>query len=280
MHTFTSRITAGKVSTIGRLLIILSLFVAMLPKSALSQAPLRLVIQPIQSEQKTREIFQPLADYMTHLTGQQVELITYPNYISYWSETQKPDSYDIAFDAAHFIDYRDKNMDFTVLAKQPGIISISLIVPEDDLVFDPEELIGKKIATPGPPSIAAVRIDEIFDNPVRLPTIIEGTDSTHVMSMLLAGEVDAAMLPTPLVSAQMAGDGGISLVLTTDSTPSMGVSVSSNISAEIREKLSRGLIEAEKNPEGKKMLDGTRLNPFEKTSNQEYFGYSELLEEI
>ena len=280
MHTFTSRITAGKVSTIGRLLIILSLFVAMLPKPALSQAPLRLVIQPIQSEQKTREIFQPLADYMTHLTGQQVELITYPNYISYWSETQKPDSYDIAFDAAHFIDYRDKNMDFTVLAKQPGIISISLIVPEDDLVFDPEELIGKKIATPGPPSIAAVRIDEIFDNPVRLPTIIEGTDSTHVMSMLLAGEVDAAMLPTPLVSAQMAGDGGISLVLTTDSTPSMGVSVSSNISAEIREKLSRGLIEAEKNPEGKKMLDGTRLNPFEKTSNKEYFGYSELLEEI
>ena len=262
MHTFTSRITAGKVSTIGRLLIILSLFVAMLPKPALSQAPLRLVIQPIQSEQKTREIFQPLADYMTHLTGQQVELITYPNYISYWSETQKPDSYDIAFDAAHFIDYRDKNMDFTVLAKQPGIISISLIVREDDLVFDPEELIGKKIATPGPPSIAAVRIDEIFDNPVRLPTIIEGTDSTHVMSMLLAGEVDAAMLPTPLVSAQMAGDGGNSLVLTTDSTPSMGVSVSSNISAEIREKLSRGHIEAEKNPEGKKMLDGTRLNPF------------------
>ena len=279
MHTFTSRITAGKVSTIGRLLIILSLFVVMLPKTALSQAPLRLVIQPIQSEQKTREIFQPLADYMTHLTGQQVELITYPNYISYWSETQKPDSYDIAFDAAHFIDYRDKNMDFTVLAKQPGIISISLIVPEDDLVFDPEELIGKKIATPGPPSIAAVRIDEIFDNPVRLPTIIEGTDSTHVMSMLLAGEVDAAMLPTPLVSAQMAGDGGISLVLTTDSTPSMGISVSSNISAEIREKLSRGLIEAEKNPEGKKMLDGTRLNPFEKTSNQEYFGFSELLGE-
>jgi ABC-type phosphate/phosphonate transport system substrate-binding protein len=241
---------------------------------------LRLVIQPIQSEQKTREIFQPLADYMQHITGQPVTLITYPNYISYWSETQKPNSYDIAFDAAHFIDYRDKNMDFTVLAKQPGIISISLIVPEDDLVFDPEELIGKKIATPGPPSIAAVRIDELFENPVRLPTIIEGTDSGHIMSLLLAGEVDAAMLPTPLVSAQMAGDGGISLVLTTDSTPGMAISVSPNVSAEIREKLAKGLIEAEKTPEGKKMLDGTKLNPFEKTSNQEYFGFSELLGEI
>jgi len=280
MQEFKSKYTSGKASTAASLLIILSLFMVMLPKTALSQEPLRLVIQPIQSEQRTREIFQPLADYMTHLTGQQVDLITYPNYISYWSETQKPGSYDIAFDAAHFIDYRDKNMDFTVLAKQPGIISISLIVPEDSLVFDPEELIGKKIATPGPPSIAAVRIDELFDNPVRLPTVIEGTDSGHIMSMLLAGKVDAAMLPTPLVSSQMAGDGGISLVLTTDSIPSMGISVSPNVSAEIREKLTKGLIEAENTPEGKKMLDGTSLNPFEKTSNQEYFGFSELLGEI
>ena len=88
------------------------------------------------------------------------------------------------------------------------------------------------------------------------------------------------MLPTPLVSAQMAGDGGVSLVLTTDSTPGMAISVSPNVSTEIREKLAKGLIEAEKSPEGKKMLDGTKLNPFEKTSNQEYFGFSELLGEI
>jgi len=280
MQRINKRVLANSAFRFSSLLIILSLISVVLPKTAFSQTPLRLVIQPIQSEQKTREIFQPLADYIQTVTGQEVKLITYPNYISYWSETQKPDSYDIAFDAAHFIDYRNKNMDFTVLAKQPGIISISLIVPEDALVFEAEELIGKKIATPGPPSIAAVRIDELFDNPVRLPTVIEGSDSGQIMSMLLAGEVDAAMLPTPLVSSQMAGGGGISLVLTTDSIPSMGISVSSNIPAEVREKLTKGLIEADKTPEGRKMLEGTSLNPFEKTTNQEYFGYSELFGEL
>ena len=203
MQAFTTKITSGKALSPAGLLIIYSLILLLLPTTAFSQTALKLVIQPIQSEQKTREIFQPLADYIEFITEQQVELVTYPNYISYWSETKKPDSYDISFDAAHFIDYRDKNLDFTVLAKQPGIISISLIVPEDSLVFDAEELIGKKIATPGPPSIAAVRIDELFDNPVRLPTIIEGTDSGHVMAMLLEGKADAAMLPTPLVSAQI-----------------------------------------------------------------------------
>lgn len=164
----TTKIMTGKALAPASLLFIFSLILALLPKSAFSQTALKLVIQPIQSEQKTREIFQPLAEYIQFITEQQVELVTYPNFISYWSETQKPDNYDISFDAAHFIDYRDKNLDFTVLAKQPGIISISLIVPEDSHVFGPEELIGMKIANPGPPSIAAVRIDELFDNPVRL----------------------------------------------------------------------------------------------------------------
>lgn len=261
-------------------LILVAFIFTILPTTAYSQETLRLVIQPIQSEQRTREIFQPLADYFQHLTGQKVEIVTYPNFISYWMETQKPDSYDIAFDAAHFIDYRDKNMDYTVLAKQPGSVSISLVVTEDALVFEAEELVGKKIATLGPPSIPAARIDEIFDNPVRQPTVIEGSDSAHVMSMLLSGEVDAAMIPTPLVSAQMAADGGIAMVLTTETVPSMGVSVSANVSAEIREKLHKGLVEAEKTPEGRKMLEETKLNPFEKTTNQEYFGFSELLDQL
>lgn len=280
MQKLATRNISWKIEFTGLSLILAGFIFSLLPNAAYSQDTLRLVIQPIQSEQRTREIFRPMADYFEHLTGQKVEIITYPNFISYWMETQKPDSYDIAFDAAHFIDYRDKNMDYTVLAKQPGIISISLIVAEDALVFEAEELVGKKIATLGPPSIPAARIDEIFDNPVRQPTVIEGSDSAHVMSMLLSGEVDAAMLPTPLVSAQMSGDGGIATVLTTETIPGMGVSVSPNISAEIREKLHKGLVEAEKTPEGRKMLEETKLNPFEKTTNQEYFGFSELLDQL
>ena len=100
------------------------------------------------------------------------------------------------------------------------------------------------------------------------------------MSLLLNGEVDAAMVPTPLVSAQMAGEGGVAMVLTTDSIPGMAISVSPNLSAEIREQLAKGLIEADKTPEGKKMLSDTKLNPFEKTNNQEYFGFSELLDKL
>lgn len=269
---------SGKIQSTGYLLVAVALLGSIIPVPAQSQEPLRMVIQPFQTEQKTRELFQPLVDYLELVSGQKINLITYPNFISYWSVTQKPDSYDIAFDAAHFIDYRNKNKDFTVLARQPGLISISLIVAEDALVFDAEELIGKKIATLGPPSIAAVRINEMFDNPVRQPSIIEGDNSSTVMAQLVNGEVDAAMLPTPIVSARMAGDGGISMVTTTDTIPGLAISVSPAVSADARELMKKGLLDADKTVAGKKMLEQTKLNPFVKTSNQDFFGYAELLD--
>lgn len=277
MLKHTAEFISGKIQSTGQLLIAAAIFASLIPVTAQSQETLRFVIQPFLSEEKTRESFQPLADYFQELTGKKVEILTYPNFISYWSETQKTGKYDIALDTAHFIDYRNKGKDFTVLAKQPGTVSISLIVSEDALVFDPEELIGKKIATLGPPSIAAVRIDEIFDNPVRQPSVIEVNNTGQAIAMLLSGKVDAAMIPTPLVSVQMAGEGGIAVVFTTDTIPGMAISVSPAVSADVREKILKGLIGADKSESGKKMLELSNLNPFEKAVNQDFFGYSDLL---
>jgi phosphonate transport system substrate-binding protein len=86
------------------------------------------------------------------------------------------------------------------------------------------------------------------------------------------------MIPTPLVSGIMAGEGGINVVTTTDPVPSLAISVSPNISADDREKLAKGFLDADKTDAGKKMLEETSLNPFEKAANKDFFGYSEMLE--
>ena len=118
---FSSVIKSRKIIDTGYLVIILALILSTAPLKGYAQDTLRLSIQPIQSEDRTREIFQPMADYIAFLTGKKVELHTYPNFLTFWSETQKGDKYDIVFDAAHFIDYRNKTHDYTVIAKQPGI---------------------------------------------------------------------------------------------------------------------------------------------------------------
>lgn len=282
MQQSNTKIISGKAMDANKSLMIIAFlltisFLSLLPNAVLAQEKLRLSIQPIQSEERTREIFTPMAEYIQQLTGKPVELITYPNFISFWTDTQKGDRYDIVFDAAHFIDYRNKNHDYTTIVKQPGSVSISLIVSEDALVFEAEELIGKNISTLGPPSVAAVNIDKLFENPVRQPTVVEADNSQAVLADMKAGKAAAGMIPTPLVSSIMAAEGGISVVTTTEAVPSMAISLSPLLTSEIREKLIKGFIDADKTPEGKKMLEGTNLNPFEKTSNQEYFGYSELL---
>jgi ABC-type phosphate/phosphonate transport system substrate-binding protein len=270
---------AGKSATTTVLTASLILGMMVQPPAS-AQTTLRLAIQPIQSEQRTKEAFQPMADYIHAVTGTPCEITTFPNFISYWSTTQKPGSYDLVLDAAHFTDYRIVNQDFTPIVKQPGEVSFSLIVGEDSLVFDAEELVGKKIATLGAPSIGAVRLGEIFDNPVRQPLIIEVDNSTSALDMLIAGEVDAAMLPTPIVSQRMSGEGGVNVVMTTESMPSVALSVSPDVPEELRNKLQEVFLNADKTEAGRAMLSAVNLPSFEKAGFDIYENMGELLEDF
>jgi ABC-type phosphate/phosphonate transport system substrate-binding protein len=247
---------------------------------ALAQTSLVLAVQPIQSEEKTAEIFQPMADYIQVVTGIPTSLNTYPNFISYWSTTQQAGSYNLVLDAAHFTDYRVINQGFTPMVKQEGSVTFSLIVGEDSLVFDPEELIGKKIATLGAPSVGAVRLNEIFDNPIRQPLMVETNNSAQAMDLLIAGEVDAAMLPTPIVSQRMSGDGGINVVMTTDPLPSVALSASPDVDAAIIDKLRKAFLDAGKTDAGKTMLNATNLPAFESADAAVYENQAELLEDF
>lgn len=267
----------GIAATVSLMLIMV--ITSLAPRQALAVSELRFTVQPIFSEERTQQIFQPLADFIGKTTGIPIRIVTFPNFLSYWSSTKKGDAYDIAFDAAHFTDYRDKQQGFIPLAKQPGSITFSLVVGEDSLVFDAEELIGKKIATLGPPSIGGVRLNEIYDNPVRQPLIIESANAEQALEKLLAGEVDAAILPTPFVSQRMSGDGGINVVMTTEPVPSIALSVSPKMPQEARDALKKALISADKTEAGKKMLDKMVLGPFEPADASMYEGFAELLED-
>ena len=46
---------------------------------------LRLAIQPVLSESRTRVAFAPLASYLQKVTGRKVVIETMPNFLSYWA---------------------------------------------------------------------------------------------------------------------------------------------------------------------------------------------------
>lgn len=259
---------------------VFSLFLFVLPSLATANAAeLRLAIQPVLSQERTQTAFAPLARYIESQTGDKVEIITMPNFLAYWDLVRRPDQYDLSLDAAHFTDYRIDKGNFEVLAKIPDYVSYSIVVKQDNLVFDPAELVAKSVATLGAPSIGAARLNAMFPNPMRQPAIIEVGSSEDGMKMLLNNQVFAAILPTPVVAQYMSNQAPIAVVSTTEPIPHIALSASLKLDTVTRTKIRNALINATKTEEGRKMLQGIGFPKFDPASRKIYEGQAKILKE-
>lgn len=242
-------------------------------------ADLRLAIQPILSEKKTRAAFAPLARYLEQKTGHKIKIVTMPNFLSYWDLVRHPDQYELSLDAAHFTDYRTDKGNYEVLAKIPDFVSYSVITRQENLVFEPSELIAKKIATLGAPSIGAARLNAMFPNPLRQPSMVEVASSDIGMQMLLSGKTFAAIIPTPIVSQYMNNNAPISVVSTTEPIPHIAISASLKLDAKTRSAIRAALLDANKTPDGKAMLKKIGFPKFDPASKKIYKGQARILKD-
>jgi len=238
-----------------------------------------LAIQPILSEAQTRKAFQPLAQYISKVTGKKISISTVPNFMSYWSKIVAGQKGTIYLDAAHFTAYRARKQGYQILAKVPDTVSYTLIVRDEDMVFDPSELTGKRIATLGSPSIGAARLNSMFPNPMRQPIIVEVEDSKKGISMLLDNKVYAAIIPTPIVSQAMVEGTPISVVSTTEPIPHIALSASPDLDKAMVAKIRRALITAQKKPDGKAMLKKIGFAKFDPANQTVYAGQDNVLKE-
>jgi phosphonate transport system substrate-binding protein len=238
-------------------------------------AEYNLVVQPILTQDETRKAFQPLADYLSKATGQDIKLITAVNFLTYW-ETMKKGKYDLVIDAAHFTDYRASRMGYTVLAKIPDVVSYALVTNEDAFVLDPAELIGKTVATIGSPSLGAVRLEEMYPNPLRQPVIMETNNSTESIERVLEKKADAAIVPTPLVGRYPS----LVTVTTTEQVPHIAISAASRVDQQTQKRIQDALVNADQTAEGQQMLKAINFPGFEKATAKTYTGYASLLEGV
>ena len=235
---------------------------------------LTLVIQPVLGMEKTRDAFQPLSAYISKVTGKTVEIKTYPNFITYWNETRNGGHYDLILDAAHFTGYRAKELGFDILAKVQGTVSYSVVVPDSSLVIDIDELVGKRIATLGPPSMGAAKVSLLFDNPLRQPFIYETENSEKALDLLAMGEVDAAIIPTPLVGSLA----GVSVVTTTEPSQHIALSASPDLPSDVRNYIHDALIYANSTQDGRQMLQDIGVSAFETPNTDSYVIAADLLQ--
>lgn len=239
-------------------------------------ADLNLYVQPIESVAKTERAFQPLARYLSKKTGYSIHVKTASNFLTYWELMRRDKDFNLVLDAAHFTDFRDQQEGYHVLAKVPDTVSFSLVTSGNLLLFDASELIGKTLASAPSPSLAGVRLAQIFPNPLRQPVLVQASNFEQALEMLKQGKIAAALVPTPMVN----GDNSVNTVMTTKPVPHMAFSASPRISPTLRKKLREALINANKDKQGKIMLQKMHYTGFQPADNAMYQGYENLLDGV
>jgi ABC-type phosphate/phosphonate transport system substrate-binding protein len=156
----------------------------------------------------------------------------------------------------------------------PGTVTYSVVVPETALILEVEELVGKKIATLGPPSMGAAKVSLLFDNPLRQPFIYETENSEKALDLLVNDDVDAAIIPTPLVRSLE----GVSVVMTTEPSQHIALSASPRLSSDIRHYIQDALIHANSTQQGRNMLSAIGFEKFESPSKDSYILAADLLQ--
>ena len=235
-----------------------------------------LSVQPVLPRDQIQRNYQPLARYLSDKTGHTITIRAYRNFLTYWARMQKARDMHFVLDAAHFTDYRVQRKGYKVLAKFPDTVSFTVVTGEENFVFEMDELISKRIATMASPGMGAVRLDSMFPNPVRLPFYIEASDSVDAVKRLYDGDVDAAIIPSPLVGNYE----NLNTVVSTEPVPHMAFSASPEVPDDVVLTVKQALVGASDTPEGKKMLAEMKIEYFEDADDDVYAGYSALLEGV
>jgi len=270
-NSFLSNCATGIVCSI-------SLLLAHVPAQA-ADRDLVLAVQPILDPEHTRQAFQPLCDYLAKATQRNCTIFTSTHFYPYWEAARQGKEFNLVLDAAHFTDYRLQKLGFQVLAKVPDSVTYSLVTDTDTFIVDPSELVGKRVATLGIPSIGAARLNSMFPKPTRQPVTIEVRDAETGIKMLETKKVVAALLPTPIVSQQMARGAKINVVLTTDPIPHIGLSASPSVDSTTREAIRRALVRANQTEDGKAMLKAIGFERFDAATPSIYKGNADLLQQ-
>ncbi len=232
-----------------------------------------LSVQPVLPAKQVIKSYQPLVDYLSKKTGHTFVIKSYRDFLTYWIKMKKGKDMDFILDAAHFTDYRLQRKNYKVLVKLPDTVSFTVVTNEDNFIFDMEELIAKKIATMPSPGLSAVRLDQMFPNPMRIPVSIQASDSIDAVNKVLDGTVDAAIIPSPLVGSY----DSLNSVISTEPVPHMALSAAPTVPEDVAQKVKQLLLDASNTPDGIKMLEDLNIASFEDTNAEIYNGYADLL---
>lgn len=235
---------------------------------------------PRESEQKAREIFQPIADYIGMVLKRPTIFKYSDNWLTYQSEMQK-DLYDIVFDGPHFISYRIAKYQHEPLVKLPGKFIFVIIAKKDNNRINRlEDINGRTLCAPAPPNLAALTALAQYTNPSRQPIMVDTKGFPQAYDALLNGKCAAAAMQIKIFEKLDKETKGTKILFESKGLPNQAISASTRLSSTERALLAQSLLSETGKKATAKLREEYNGQDFVPLKIEEYVGHESLLKDI
>jgi ABC-type phosphate/phosphonate transport system substrate-binding protein len=201
---------------------------------------------PRETLDEANRIYLPITQYLSRVIGKKVEYRHPDNWLRYQTEMLKG-GYDIVFDGPHLNSWRITNLRHNALAKLADEQVIAVIVRKgDSRINDLKQLVGKGICSLDPPDLGALAVLAQYDNPMRVPAIIDSPSPTAVYDNVSAGKrCVAGILPVANLMKLDAASRQTRVIFRTKPMPNQAFSAGPRVSAEDQAKIAAALLSPE-----------------------------------
>jgi ABC-type phosphate/phosphonate transport system substrate-binding protein len=242
-----------------------------------ARAELILSSAPRDTKEKEEDIYKPLTDFLTKVAGQKVTFRHGDNFLVYQSEMRKG-AYDIVFDGPAFVGWRMAKLGHVPLVKFPGKLVFVLAVKKDQGKINTlKDMSGRTICGFPPPNLATLTVLDEFDNPARIPMILESKAFPESYKSMVAGKCVGAILQKKLFEDLDKEKQAAKVIFTSKPLPNQAFSAGPKVKPELRAKLVEALLSPEGLAASEKMREVFKAPKLEAASVEEYQGLGRLL---
>ena len=270
VHAQMSRYTLWK---IGATLLLL------LPVMSFGAEPYVFGAPPRGTVEAESKVYEPIARYLSDVTGRQIEYQHPDNWLSYQQSMQQG-AYDLVFDGPHFVSWRITMLGHEPLARLPGeLVFVVATLDSNAAVQTIQDLTGRTVCALAPPNLATLTMLSHFENPSRQPILVPMKSFKQGHVYALEGRCAAGVWRDKAL--KKFGSEGMRAVFTSEPVANQAFSAGPRFTAEEKSKIANALLSPEA-PALKAFND--RFNrkkvPLKRAGAEEYAGLWSLLKDV
>jgi ABC-type phosphate/phosphonate transport system substrate-binding protein len=231
---------------------------------------------PRESEESARELYDPVAKYLSQVIGKRV-VFQYPGTWGVYRAEMLKGTYDLVFDGPHFNSYRSERLNHNVLVKMPEVHEFVVISKKETKFNSLSQMAGRSFCTHAPPNLGTLILLSQFENPARQPLIVNTNGWDKIFEGVASGRCSAGVLPL-LNLKKLDKTAQMKVLHRAQPMPNQAFSAGPRITPEDQARIAQALLAPEAAVPTARMREAFKsASNLVATSNQEYTGLGNYL---